>query len=63
MSKSESSSGLDFLDLLSILFIALKLLGVIHWSWFWVLAPIWIQLVIILVVFILLGIVSFIIKE
>lgn len=30
------------LELLTILFIALKLTKVIDWSWWWVLAPIWI---------------------
>lgn len=31
-----------FLGLLTIVFIALKLVGVIAWSWLWVLAPLWI---------------------
>lgn len=29
-------------SLLAVLFIALKLTGVIAWSWVWVLAPLWI---------------------
>lgn len=40
MSKTHTSSGgLGFLSLLTILFIALKLLGKITWSWWWVLSP------------------------
>jgi len=31
------------ITLLSILFIALKLLNVIDWSWWWVLSPLWIS--------------------
>lgn len=31
--------GTVFLGLLTILFIALKLMGYITWSWFWVLSP------------------------
>lgn len=31
-----------FIGLLTILFIALKLVGVIDWSWIWVLSPLWI---------------------
>ena len=31
--------------MLTVLFIALKLVGVISWSWWWVLSPIWISLV------------------
>lgn len=39
---SESSSGgVGFFGLLTILFVALKLTGVIQWSWWWVLSPIW----------------------
>lgn len=44
---STTSSGIGFPGLLAILFIALKLTGVITWSWLWVLAPIWIPFVIV----------------
>ena len=47
MSKSNSnlskSGGIGFMGLLTILFIALKLLGVIDWAWIWVLSPLWIS--------------------
>ena len=36
------SSGIGFAGLLAILFIGLKLGGVITWPWIWVLAPLWI---------------------
>ena len=43
MSDSGSKQGgVGFLGLLTLLFIALKLLGKIDWSWWWVLSPIWI---------------------
>ena len=32
--------------ILQILFIVLKLAGAIHWSWAWVLAPIWLSVII-----------------
>ena len=51
-SSSTSSSGISFTGALTILFIGLKLGNVIHWSWWWVLSPIWISLS--LAVFILL---------
>lgn len=35
-----------FLGLLALLFIGLKLGGVIAWSWLWVLAPLWIPLLV-----------------
>lgn len=40
-------SGIGTLDLLAIVFIVLKLCHVINWSWFWVLSPIWITLIVI----------------
>ena len=45
-----TSSGIGFSGLLTILFIALKLMGYINWSWWWVLSPIWISTIIVLVV-------------
>lgn len=47
-------SGGAFLTLLSIVFIILKLTGVIDWSWAWILAPIWMPLCFALVILILL---------
>ncbi len=54
MSQQSSSggAGIGFTGLLQILFIALKLTGVITWSWWWVLAPIWITALLFVVVFI-----------
>ena len=37
---------LNFIDLLTLAFIVLKLTGVIDWSWVWVLSPIWILVII-----------------
>lgn len=44
MSDNQTSSGggISFLGALAILFIGLKLAGLISWSWWWVLAPLWI---------------------
>lgn len=39
----KSAGGTGFVGLLQILFIALKLCKVIKWSWWWVLAPLWIS--------------------
>jgi len=41
-SSSSSSTGIGFCGLLTIVFITLKLLHVIEWSWLWVLSPLWI---------------------
>lgn len=42
---STNNTGLTFTGLLTILFIGLKLTGYISWSWWWVLAPVWIPVV------------------
>jgi len=39
-SKSTISQGTSLPTLLTVLFIALKLCGIIDWSWWWVLSPI-----------------------
>ena len=41
-SNNCSGGGISFIGLLTIVFIVLKLLGVITWSWWWVLSPLWI---------------------
>jgi hypothetical protein len=40
-SQSSSSGGIGFFGALALLFIGLKLAGVIEWTWLWVLSPIW----------------------
>ena len=41
---ASASGGIGFFGLLTIVFIVLKLLGVITWSWVWVLSPLWISI-------------------
>lgn len=41
MSSKSSNSGVGPTCLLGIVFITLKLTGFIGWSWWWVLAPFW----------------------
>jgi len=56
-----SGGGLGFVGALTILFIALKLIGEITWSWWWVLSPIWISvgLVILVLLIILISMIIF----
>lgn len=44
MSNAGASGGIGFFGILQIIFIVLKLCNLIHWSWIWVLSPIWISL-------------------
>lgn len=41
------SSGIGLLGILTIVFVVLKLTGNITWSWWWVLSPLWLPLVIV----------------
>ena len=52
MSKNSgnSSTGQGYADILLIVFIVLKLCGVIDWSWWWVLSPLWISLGIVILI-------------
>lgn len=51
MNNKTKQGGLGIVSVLTIIFIVLKLLGVIKWSWIWVLLPLWISAVIVLAVF------------
>lgn len=51
--------SLGFLDVLTLIFITLKLTDVINWSWWAVLSPIWIQLVLIIITVIVLLILKY----
>lgn len=56
MSNTTKVQGsFPFLSILCLIFITLKLTGYITWSWVWVLAPIWIPISTILVVFVIVG--------
>ena len=48
--NNKTSVGIGFNGFLALLFIGLKLCGVISWSWLWVLSPIWIPIVLVLVI-------------
>lgn len=48
--SQNSSGGLGLSTVLGVVFIVLKLCGVITWSWWWVLSPFWIGLALILLV-------------
>lgn len=50
MEGNKESKSLGFSFLLGIVFIILKLCGAITWSWVWVLAPIWIDVLLSIVV-------------
>jgi hypothetical protein len=42
--NSGSNSGIGVVGLLGVVFVTLKLMGYINWSWWWVTLPFWISL-------------------
>ena len=51
--NNNTSGGIGFVGLLTICFIVLKLIGIINWSWLWVISPIWITAIIAIMLVIL----------
>lgn len=49
--SNNMNMNIGFVGLLTLLFIALKLTYYISWSWWWVLAPIWISVLFYLILF------------
>lgn len=39
--NNSSSGGIGFAGVLFLIFLVLKLVGTINWSWWWVTAPLW----------------------
>ncbi len=63
MSKEVNhSGGIGVLGLLGVLFVGLKLGGVIDWSWWWVTAPFWGGIALVLAVAIV-GILALLLAE
>ena len=64
MSQSSSSSrgGIPYAGLLTLVFITLKLTGYISWSWWWVLALLWIPFGIVILILAVAGLVSLLSK-
>ena len=52
MEKNHGSTGLGLSSVLTIIFVVLKLVGVIDWSWWWVLSPLLIDIGLVLIILI-----------
>jgi len=53
---SATAGGTTFCGFLTLLFIALKLLGIISWPWVFVLAPLWVPVSFVIVIFLIITI-------
>ncbi len=54
MNQQSSSGGISVFGLLGVVFVTLKLMGYINWSWWWVTAPFWGGFVLLITVIIVL---------
>lgn len=57
-SKTVNTGGIGFTGLLAIVFITLKLTNYIDWSWWWVLAPLWVPFVLVILFIIVFAAIS-----
>lgn len=48
--SATASASFPIFGLLGVVFVTLKLLGIIDWSWWWVTAPFWLPLTLVLVI-------------
>lgn len=55
-------SGMGFLDALFLVFLVLKLTKVIDWSWWWITAPLWGQVALSVIIFVVTVIILIIFK-
>ena len=53
MENKATYIGLGFDSILTLVFITLKLCGVISWSWVWVLSPLWISIIVLIIALVL----------
>ena len=56
--RNSSSSGIGICGVLTIVFIVLKLVGIINWSWLWVLCPLWIDILLTIIVLVIIAIID-----
>jgi len=56
--SNSTNGGTGLSTMLFLIFLVLKLTGVIAWSWWWVFSPIWISLLLLLIVIMLLALID-----
>jgi len=61
--NNNTSSGIGIDVILTIVFVILKLCGIINWSWWWVLSPLWIGFAFLVVCIVVIAIIRHITKR
>jgi hypothetical protein len=58
MANNNSSGGVGFFGLMFLIFMTLKLIGVINWSWWWVTSPLWLGFVLIVLLILIIELIK-----
>lgn len=60
MSKNNQSysSGIGFTGALFLVFLILKLINIITWSWWWITAPLWVPFVLVMIFIVIFGLIT-----
>lgn len=58
MSSNSKGGGLGICSVFTIVFVVLKLTKVIAWSWWWVLCPLWINLILTIIAVIVIALID-----
>lgn len=56
--SQSTNTGVSGLMMLTIALVVLKVLGYLHWSWWWVFAPLWIPWSIVVGIILIIGLVQ-----
>lgn len=59
--KEKTETGVGICTVLFLIFLVLKLIGVITWSWWWVTSPLWIPIALGLLLFLIMFLIYIII--
>ena len=56
--KVELNTGTLFLELMFLMFLGLKISGLIDWSWWWVTSPLWISAGFVIIVLLIIMVIA-----
>lgn len=53
----------DWLGLLQVIFIVLKIVGIVEWSWWWVFSPVWVPIAVVGVILLILFVANWLLER
>jgi len=61
--KANTNNGLGFFSVLFLIFLTLKLVGVIQWSWIWVFSPLWGPLLLFIIIITIVALINVLLDD